>query len=223
MCGRYALYDTDNIEQRFSVKVHQPIKPNYNAAPTQDMPVIRAIDGKRELEYMHWGIPRMIGKDLVKEIINTRSDKAFSRFWKKQVTEQRVLIPANGFYEWKKTKEGKTPYFIELPTEEVYAFAGIWNSWKDEDGNEFNAYSIMTSDPNAEMKSVHDRMPVILHKEDEDKWLQDELTEEEIQEMLWTPEDGYLKVYEVSKSVGNVRNNDRSLLQPVEQFNNSTL
>lgn len=215
MCGRYALYDTDSIERRFSVKVKKPIKPNFNVAPTQHMPVIRNIDGSKELELMYWGIPRMIGKDLVKEIINTRSDKAFSGFWKKQVTKQRVLIPANGFYEWRKTKDGKTPYFIELPSEELYAFAGIWNSWKDKDGNVFNAYSIMTSEPNKEMKFVHDRMPVILHKEDEEKWLKEDLSEDEIQEMLWTPEDGYLKMYEVSKDVGNVRNNDKHLLEPI--------
>lgn len=215
MCGRYALYDTESIEKRFRVKVNKQIKPNFNVAPTQNMPVIRMINGERKLELMHWGIPRMLGKDFVKEIINTRSDKAFGNFWKKQVRTQRVLIPANGFYEWKKTADGKIPYFIELPSEEMYAFAGIWNSWKDKDGNEFNSYSIMTSDPNAEMKSVHDRMPVILHKEDEEKWLQDEVSDEDIQAMLWTPEDGYLKMYEVSKDVNSVRNNDEHLLKPV--------
>ena len=215
MCGRYALYGIDEMGDRFEVDTPEGLRPNYNVAPTQYMPVIREINGKRKVELMYWGIPRMLGKDLVKEIINTRSDKAFSGFWKKQVTKQRVLIPANGFYEWKKTKDGKTPYYIELPTKEMYAFAGIWNSWKDKDGNEFNAYSIMTSDPNAEMKSVHDRMPVILHKEDEARWIRDELSENEIQEMLWTPEDGYLKMIEVSKDVGNVRNNDKHLIQPV--------
>lgn len=216
MCGRYALYDTDNLDKRFGVTISKQIKPNYNVAPTQNMPAIRMVNGERKLELMHWGIPRMVGKDQVKEIINTRSDKAFSRFWKKQITTQRVLIPASGFYEWKKIKEGKTPYYIQLPSEEMYAFAGIWNSWKDRDGNEFNAYSIITSDPNAEMKSVHDRMPVILHKEDEAKWLQDDLTEEEIQAMIWTPEDGYLKMIEVSKDVNSVRNNDKHLLEPIQ-------
>lgn len=215
MCGRYALYDTDNLDRRFGVTVKKSIKPNFNVAPTQHMPVIRNVSGKKEIELMYWGIPRMIGKDLVKEIINTRSDKAFTPFWKKQVTKQRVLIPAKGFYEWKKTKDGKIPYLISLPNDEMYAFAGIWNSWKDKDGNEFNAYSIMTSDPNAEMKSVHDRMPVILHKEDENKWLDDELTDEQIQEMLWTPEDGYLKMIEVGRDVNNVRNNDESLLKSI--------
>jgi putative SOS response-associated peptidase YedK len=216
MCGRYTLYDTDDLDKRFGVKVKVKITPNYNVAPTQTMPVIRNINGNKELELMKWGIPRMVAKDTVKEIINTRSDKAFSRFWNKQVTQQRILIPANGFYEWKKTKDGKTPFLITLPNEEMYAFAGIWNSWKDKDGKEFNAYSIMTSEPNTEMKSVHDRMPVILHKKDEEKWLKNDLTDDEIQEMLWTPEDGYLKMVQVSQDVNSVRYNDKNLMTPLQ-------
>lgn len=215
MCGRYALYDTESIEKRFNVKVKAPIKPNFNVAPTQSMPVIREIDGNRKLEMMHWGIPRILGKDIVKEIINTRSDKAFGGFWKKQVTTQRILVPANAFYEWKKEAEGKTPYLIEKEDASLYAFAGIWNSWKDKDGNEFNAYSIMTTDPNQEMKQIHDRMPVILHIEDEEKWLAHDLSSEEIAELLLPPEDNYLKMFEVSKEVNNVRNNDRGLLTPI--------
>lgn len=113
MCGRYTLYDIEEMKDHFDVEVPDNIKPNYNAAPTQTMPVIRLVDGKSKVELMHWGIPRMLGKDFVKEIINTRSDKAFGNFWKKQVRTQRVLIPANGFYEWKKSSEGKTP--VRLP------------------------------------------------------------------------------------------------------------
>jgi len=215
MCGRYTLYDTDDVEKRFNVVVKKPIQPNYNVAPTQTMPVIRIVDGKRELEMMHWGIPRMLGKDLVKEIFNTRSDKAFGSFWKKQVTQQRILIPANAFYEWKKDKSSKIPFLIELPDAELYAFAGIWNSWKDKDGKEFNAYSIMTTEPNGEMKKIHDRMPVILHKEDEELWLDDNLSDEQIAELLLTPEDNYLTMFEVSTDVNSVRNNNKKLLQPL--------
>jgi putative SOS response-associated peptidase YedK len=215
MCGRYALYDTDSIEKRFNVKVKKPIKPNFNVAPTQNMPVILNHDGKRELELMHWGIPRVVGPDLVKEIINTRVDKAFGRFWKKQVTTQRVLVPANAFYEWKKTDDGKIPYLISLPKQELYSFAGIWNSWTDRDGNTFDAFSIMTSDPNYEMKGIHDRMPVILHKNEEELWLDPSITEDQIAELLIPAEDGRVTMYEVSTKVNSVKNNDESLLQPV--------
>jgi putative SOS response-associated peptidase YedK len=214
MCGRYALYDTDNLDTRFGVKITKAIKPNYNVAPTQNMPVIRKIDGNKELEVMYWGIPRMVGKDFVKEIINTRADKAFGGFWKKQVTTQRVLIPANAFYEWKKIDGSKQVYVIEPRDEGLYAFAGIWNSWKDKEGNEFNAYSIMTTAPNKEMCSIHDRMPVILHRDDETKWLDDELDQQRIEELLLPSEDGRLKMYAGNPRINNVRNNDPSLLDP---------
>lgn len=215
MCGRYALFETDKLEDRFHVKVTHAIKPNWNVAPTQTMPVIKNTDGKKEIEFMRWGIHVFIGKDKVIPVWNTRSDKAFGQSWKKSVMERRILIPANAFYEWKGPKGNSTPYAIKLPSEELYAFAGIWRSWKDEDGTEFNGYSIMTAEPNAEMKMVHDRMPVILHKQDEDKWLEDSLSEDEIAEMLWTPEDGYLKMYQVSNDVGKVQINEPYLLNPV--------
>jgi putative SOS response-associated peptidase YedK len=105
MCGRYTLTKSENdVAKRFNIatKPKEHLRPNYNVAPTQTMPVITEDeDGKRELEFMKWGIPRFLGKDLVKELINTRSDKAFGGFWRKTVCNHRCLIPANGFYEWK--------------------------------------------------------------------------------------------------------------------------
>lgn len=101
MCGRYSLSDAEDIPQRFSVTVKPKVKlvPNYNTALTQVMPVVTMTeDGKRQIEMMKWGIPRILGKDLVKELINTRADKAFGGFWRKTVCNRRCLIPANGFY-----------------------------------------------------------------------------------------------------------------------------
>lgn len=202
------------IEDRFGIEKFEIID-NYNVAPTQRMPVIKESGNKRQVEIMHWGIPRMIGKDLVKEIINTRADKAFSGFWKKQVMQHRVLVPASFFYEWKKVDGSKTPYLIKPKDEDIFAFAGIWNSWKDKEGHEFNAYSIMTTDPNAEMKAIHDRMPVILHQDEYEDWLQPDQSEERLAELLLPSEDGRLELYEVSKDVNNVRNNNPDIIKPV--------
>lgn len=206
----------NEIEPLFGVEAFEIIAPNYNVAPTQIMPVIRRLNGKRQLEMMRWGIPRIIGKDLVKDIINTRADKAFSGFWKKQVTSQRVLVPASSFFEWKTTASGKLPYVIKPTDENVFAFAGIWNSWTDKNNNTFHAYSIMTTDPNAEMKQIHDRMPVILHENEYDDWLHDELDQARIAELLLPSEDGRLEIHQVSTAVNNVRNNSEELLNPVE-------
>jgi putative SOS response-associated peptidase YedK len=220
MCGRYTLTKSENdVAKRFNIatKPKEHLRPNYNVAPTQTMPVITEDEeGKRKLEFMKWGIPRFLGKDLVKELINTRSDKAFGGFWRKTVCNHRCLVPANGFYEWKTTKEGKTPYLIHPKDEDLYAFAGIWDTWKSEDGHEIKTYSIMTSDPNKEMKAIHTRMPVILHHEDETAWLKPSNdTQETLEKLLFPSEDNRLEIYEVSRDVNNVRNNNKELLQPV--------
>lgn len=211
MCGRYAIYEPDEIEKRFNVKKNENITANYNAAPTQTLPVIK-LDESRHIELMHWGILRMLGEDTVKELINTRSDKAFGRFWRKTVTNYRCLIPANAFYEWKKTSEGKVPYMITPDDQEMFSFAGIWSSWTDKDGKSFDAYSIMTTDANEQMEGVHDRMPVIFRPEDEENWLMIPSEDEEGLAALLRPYAGNLSMVAVSKEINNVKNNNSKLL-----------
>lgn len=181
------------------------------------MPVITLDEnGKRHIELMRWGIPRMLGKDKKIEPINTRADKAFGGFWKKTVTTQRCLIPATGFYEWNKTSDGKTPYLIRPKNEKHFAFAGIWSTWKDKDGKEIKTYSIMTTEPNKEMSQLHDREPVMLHRENEADWLETSSDDvNRLERLLYPYEDNGLEIYEVSRDVGNVRNNYPELIVPV--------
>lgn len=219
MCGRYLLDEADQIALRFHVEDwdEAELKPNYNVAPTQVMPVVtQDDDGKRHLEMMKWGIPRILGKDLVKELINTRADKAFGGFWRKTVCNRRCLIPANGFYEWKGQAGNKTPFFIHPKFEKLYAFAGIWDTWKSDDGHEIKVYSIMTTEPNKEMKSIHNRAPVMLHRKDEASWLEPSNDKQEVLEKLLFPlEDNSLEIYEVSRDVNVVRNNIAKLFLPI--------
>lgn len=215
MCGRYNLYDVDDLEKRFEADLVNAITPNFNAAPTQDMPVVVVLDGQRYLHSYHWGIPRVLGKDTVKELINTRSDKAFGGFWKKNVQSRRCIVPANSFYEWKKTDRGKVPYIIGLPDRSLIGFAGIWSEWESKSGNKFSAYSIMTTDANEEMKDVHDRMPVILYADQEADWLDAETSPDRLAEILVPSEDGRLLLEEGSQAINNVRTNERSLITPV--------
>jgi putative SOS response-associated peptidase YedK len=223
MCGRYTLdKSADDIAKRFNLATRpkkEDIRPNYNVTPTQIMPVITEDDsGKRKVEFMKWGIPRILGKDLVKELINTRSDKAFGGFWRRTVTGHRCLIPATGFYEWRKTDDGKVPFFIHPRDEELYAFAGIWDTWKSDDGHTIKTYSIMTSDPNKEMSDIHNRMPVILHREDEASWLEPSNdSASELEKLLYPSEDDRLDIYEVSRDVNNPRNNSKVLILPAAQ------
>ncbi|MGZ6004695.1 MAG: SOS response-associated peptidase [Candidatus Saccharimonadales bacterium] len=219
MCGRYTLNQKpQTIAQRYKVaKVPKEIHPNFNVSPTQTMPVITEDQaGQHHLELMKWGIPRTLGKDLVKEIINTRSDKAFGGFWKRTVLNQRCLIPADGFYEWKRTKDGKTPFFIHPKGVNLYSFAGIWDTWKSGDGHEIKTYSIMTTSPNKEMRAIHDRMPVILRPDSEELWLDPGNTDQGLlADMLLPYKDGELEAYEVSRAVNSPRNNNSHLIEAV--------
>lgn len=219
MCGRYTLNKTaDDVAKRFNLdRVSNGLRPNYNVAPSQTMPVvIENENGDRQLEMMQWGIHRVLGKDLVKELINTRSDKAFGGFWRRTVLNRRCLIPATGFFEWKRAKDGKVPFFIHPKEIDLYSFAGIWDIWKRDDGHQVKTYSIMTTEPNKEMKAIHNRMPVILHQEDEASWLESSNDDQEhLAQLLMPFEDNRLEIYEVSRAVNSPKHNDASLLEPV--------
>lgn len=215
MCGRYGLTEPDKVEKRFKVtrKAQLDLRPNWNAAPSQTMPIIRLADGERELIEQRWGF-NMEFKGVKKPLFNTRADKAFGNFWKKQTIEHRCLIPANYFFEWQRHGKDKTPYVISLPDMELYAFAGIWREWTGDDGVKFDAFSIITTEPNAEMTPIHNRMPVILHKDEEEAWLSFDTTPDQINELMLPSEDGRLSMYVGNDRIGSVRNNDESILAP---------
>lgn len=133
--------------------------------------------------------------------------------WKGIVRRNRCLVPANGFYEWKKTEAGKIPYYIHLPGEQLFSFAGIWETWQHE-GRDWHSFSIMTTTPNKEMEQVHDRMPVIIDREDYAMWLHAD-SDDEIRALLQPLPDGALEMHEVSQDVNVERNNSEELIGPV--------
>lgn len=212
MCGRYTLYTTDELEDRYRLEVSEAIHPNYNVAPSQTMPVV-TIEG---LRMMRWGLIPPWAKDekIGYKLINARSETVFDKpMWEKPVMQRRCLVPANGYYEWQKTAGGKRPYHIYLPIETIFSMAGIWETWKHDD-KEWQTYSILTISPNHEMAPVHDRMPVILHREDELQWLAAD-NKEDIRALLRPYEDGELRTYEVSQEVNMVKVNNKTLIGPV--------
>jgi putative SOS response-associated peptidase YedK len=219
MCGRYTFTKVDEFGDRYGLEyLPKDLRANFNVAPTQTMPVIiqDSENGQNKVELMRWGIPRFIGPGKVKDVFNTRADKAFHN-WKRLTMSQRVLIPATGFYEWRQQAGGKQPYFIHPKDEALFSFAGIWNTWKGEDGQEIMTYSIMTTDPNEEMLDIHNRMPVILHREDEATWLSpySNNNREVLEELLLPYDDNGLEMFEVSKDVNVTKTNDEHLMYPI--------
>lgn len=216
MCGRYGLSWEDDFDKRFKVKSVPKFKTNLNAAPTQVMPVIARENDQNVVKLMRWGIPRFIGPGKVKDVFNTRADKAFHN-WKKMTMSQRVLVPAVGFYEWKKQAGGKQPYFIHPKEEKLFSFAGIWNIWNDENGKEIETFSIITTEPNKEMLEIHNRMPVILHRENESEWLAEEHNNDEdfLSELLKPYDDGSLEMFTKISDISFINLEDKLLLKPL--------
>lgn len=222
MCGRYTLHqDSENLATRYKLSSKpESIRDNFNVAPAHFMPIIVEEDGKPKLEMMKWGLVPVWAKDpnIGYKMINARSESIFEKpAWRSVILKKRCLIPADGFYEWKKfmtdEKERKQPFYIHPKQEEIFSFAGVWEAWKDSENNIWKTYSIITTEPNKEMSSIHDRMPVILHPEDESSWLESSrVTRDSIEPLLRPLEDGALEMYKVSTDVNTVKNNDEHLL-----------
>ena len=183
MCGRYGLIeDKQTIAEAFCAQVEDDVRidfpPSYNIAPQSFQPVIRldSETGGRELTVMRWGLVPHWAKD-AKMAFNTINAKAetvtTSPTYREPMRRRRCLVPADFFFEWKKLDaKTKQPYAIAMKDAELFAFAGLWDSWKDkETGKALESYTVITTDPNELMKPIHNRMPVILHRQDYDKWL----------------------------------------------------
>lgn len=223
MCGRYTLYQTAEIPGRFGIspKRVKELKERYNIAPGSLEPVIVQKTNDRSLETMKWGFmaPWMKDfKDMYKyKMFNTRAEGVFEkRTWKKAILNNRCLIPSNGFYEWIKTSNGKQPFFIKPKDQDLFAFAGVYGHWKDAEGNEWGTYSILTTKPNREMSTIHDREPVMLRPEDEDLWLEPSNDNPEAIASLLKPyEDGMLNIVEVSRDVNATKSDEARFIQPI--------
>lgn len=229
MCGRARLA-SDYAEIKIRLKF-DPVAPapnfeaEWNLPPTKPMLVaIRSQDGKRVPKMMRWGLLPHWAKDekIAYSTFNARSEEfttkpAFRDAWKQG---QRCLVVTDGFYEWKKLDDkgkDKQPFAIAMHDDAQMIMAGLWARWKDpKTGEEIQSCTILTTSSNDVMSDLHNRMPVILAEADWCKWLGEELaTNEELLEMLKPCDDDWLKIWPVSKAVGNVRNKGRDLVLPV--------
>ncbi len=219
MCGRYVLAATEAIAQRFNVtNAPANLAPHYNVAPTQSMPVVIK-QSPNQLVLMRWGLIPAWAKSGKTDysMINARAETLAQKpTFRKLLSFQRCLVPANGFYEWKAGTNGKTPYYIHLKDESLFAFAGLYDRWKDDQGNELLTYTIITTTPNPLMAGIHDRMPVILPKDAEEAWLNPDETEPAHLTPLLRPypAEGMVAA-PVSRAVNNVRNDSPDLLKPL--------
>jgi putative SOS response-associated peptidase YedK len=224
MCGRYRLSRRKQLVEEYfeSAPSDDDWSPRYNIAPTQPVPVIRQHPKEpvRELSLMKWGFVPHWAKNSsgAAGMINARSETAATKpAFRDPLKCRRCLIPADGFYEWSRTGKAKQPYCFEINDGELFAFAGLWEGWKDPNGNWIRTCSILTTAPNAVTATVHDRMPVILDPDSYDLWLDPGMTDAQIVSELLKPYDARLmRGYPVSPRVNSVTNDDEECSRPVE-------
>lgn len=223
MCGRYSkVLSPQDIDEAFgpiTVEAEQ-LEANYNIAPTQKTAVITNRD-PHQIQLFEWGLVPSWSKDGKNSgrMINARAETILEKpAFRKPIRERRCLVIADSFYEWKTAGKSKQPYRIYNPEQKVLVFAGIWEFWRDQTNPELEkrTFSILTTAPNAEMTPIHDRMPVVLAKAEQQAWLGD-LTDEDITELTQTPKDGTLEMYPVQQVVGSVKNNGPELHEPVQK------
>ena len=178
MSSRYALYQTDKLHDRFTPTTGLPkgIKPRYNISPISRNPVVIQRDGKSVVESMIWGFIPKNAKDTNSvfryKTFNVREEDIFKKVtWEKAIRQTRCLVPVNGFYLFKKNPQGKTPYFLHMPGNALFALAGVYSSWTDPAGVEHGMYSVITTESHDAISRIERRAPVIVSKSDEQAWL----------------------------------------------------
>jgi len=224
MCGRYRLSRRKQIVEEYfdSTSEEQDWNPRYNIAPTQPVPVIRQHpkEPKRVLSLMRWGLIPGWAKDssVAASMINARSETASTKpAFRDALKLRRCLIPADGFYEWRRTTQVKQPYCFEVNGGELFAFAGLWDRWKDSNGSWVKTCSILTTTPNAVTSAIHDRMPVILDRDSYDVWLDPSMNDVQVVSELLKPYDARLmRSHPVSTRINHVANDDEECSLPIE-------
>jgi putative SOS response-associated peptidase YedK len=225
MCGRFVVYrDLEQLQEHFPIdKALAEVTPNYNVAPTHEIFTIIRQEGLNLLEKLHWGLVPHWAKDISTgyKMINARMETVASKpSFRDAFKKRRCLILADGFYEWKGEKGQKQPFFITLPDEKPFAFAGLWEIWHDKNHQDetYRSCTIITRKASESLKDIHDRMPAILPPDTYATWLDsDDHDTNALQKILTEKMITDFKFIPVSKQVNSVKINDPSNIAPVSK------
>ena len=226
MCGRFVLKAPfSEIARLYNLTNNLNLEPRYNIPPTENVAVVRA--GKegagRTLDMLRWGLVPWWAKDLKVSFsnINAKAETVAEKpAFRDAFKERRCIIPADGFYEWKKLDaKTKQPYAIVMKDRGAFGFAGLWERWKDKaSGETVQSCAIITTTPNEVCAPIHDRMPVILPPESYASWLGEKSAEPcQLLGMLKPYPAELMEAYPVSTRVGNVKNTDAALFEPLKE------
>lgn len=225
MCGRYTLRRADLAKAAFDALLEESFeefseRPHFNIAPSQDIPLVRLNkNGERSLGLVRWGlIPHWAkGQPPKVQPINARAETVTtSGMFKQAFLRRRCIIPADGFYEWRRAGKAKQPMFVHFPDNHIFGFAGLWERWRPAaDAEPVDTCTIITTTPNTLMSPIHDRMPVILRPEDYGRWLDKETDPAETAKLMKPYPDGEMEAVPVSKLVNSPGNDTPECVAPV--------
>jgi putative SOS response-associated peptidase YedK len=224
MCGRYVIISTPQAIKAMFGYVELPNFPaRYNVAPTQPVPIVRLVDGKRSFALMRWGMLPAWVKDpkTFPLLINARGESVLEKpAFRNAMRYRRCLIPNDGFYEWQPGAT-KRPYLVRAKRDangeaQPLAFAGLYETWTGPNGEELDTVAIITTRANHTLSAIHDRMPVFVPPQVFDLWLDCRNVEADVAAALIAPaEDELLEAYEISTAVNRVANDSAALLEPM--------
>jgi len=224
MCGRFTLTATvDQLIDRFDVEFfleQEEYLPSYNVAPSQSVLAVIQNGSHKRMGFLRWGLIPPWAKDMSigYKMINARAETLSEKpSFRNAYKKKRCLIVADSFYEWKRIdNKTKPPMRIKLRSDELFAMAGLWESWKSPEGKTIYSCSVITTQPNELVQDIHDRMPVILKPEDEKKWLDPSISDtSKLQPLLKPLEPSLMEAYEVSPLVNSPKNNSIQLIQKI--------
>jgi putative SOS response-associated peptidase YedK len=226
MCGRYSIAVVlELLRSRFELIGMTPeaadFVPRYNVAPTQDVPIVTGDNGNR-LVTMRWGLVPSWAKEesIGNKMINARGETLTEKpSFRNLIDRSRVIVPVDGFYEWKILPSGKkAPVRIRLKDHEPFGLAGLSDRWKKPDGSELRTFTIITVEANSHLRPVHDRMPAILPRDSENPWLDMGLKGKDVLQLLKSYPSEEMEYYEVSPVVNSPRNDSPVCIEPVPQL-----
>jgi putative SOS response-associated peptidase YedK len=221
MCGRYAFFSpAEAVRRTFMLDDVPGLEPRYNVAPTQDVACARAgEEGARAFAMLHWGLVPKWAKEraIGNRMINARSETLAEKpSFREAFRKRRCLVLADGWYEWQVAAGGKQPWFIHRKDARPFAFAGLWERWKDPaNGAPLESCTIVTTDASESIRKIHERMPVVLAETDWDRWLDTAFSDTDTLAGLLAPFDPKaLEAWPVSREVNAPRNQGPELIEP---------
>lgn len=220
MCGRFtATFEFREIKIRWNLQHDLPVfAPRYNIAPSQDVPVIvRRAEGNQIMP-MHWGLVPSWAKDpsIGQRMINARAETLAEKpSFKRLIGTHRCLVPADGFYEWRREGKRKVPVWVHLKNKEPFGFAGLWDLWRQPEGAELYSFTIITTDANELLRNIHDRMPVMLDSLAGEQWLDPTFTSFRTLSFLLRPfPSERMEAHDVSTLVNSPANDTEECIEP---------